>query len=156
MRYTLKKTIDQLDPVEGSMSYVSLSGDELRTYLRETLPLVMADISDPDIDPDQPEVYLDNLFSNRLGDFDERYIIVRGDNPLEGLLLGIKKEDHLHILTLGVKKEYRGRGYGRDLINACMRDMVEEGIQRLVLNVHRDNHMAVSLYSKLGFTNINQ
>ncbi len=151
MRFTLKKDLFETKIIEKEVNYLKLDGDSLKDYLLRTLPVLMEDTIDPEIDHTKAEVYVNNLFSNRLGDFNRRYIITIGKEKVKAILIGIRKEDHLHVLTVGVKKEYRGNKYGEEILNYCFNDMLKESYNKVILNTHSDNHPALRLYKKLGF-----
>ena len=46
---------------------------------------------------------------------------------------------------------YRGRGYGRAIIQAAERELARRGVAELGLNVFGDNTVARRLYESLGF-----
>ncbi len=56
-----------------------------------------------------------------------------------------------HLQRIGVAKEYQGKGYGKRLMDAATSRFREQGLQRSVLYVLRNNKVAVSLYGKFGF-----
>jgi GNAT superfamily N-acetyltransferase len=54
-----------------------------------------------------------------------------------------------HILNFFTKKEHRGKGYGRGLMNFIKADAKENGVSRLFLNA---TDMGFPLYVRCGFT----
>jgi predicted GNAT family acetyltransferase len=46
---------------------------------------------------------------------------------------------------------YRGRGYATKATSAVLTELVERGIEDIVLNVSQDNAPALRVYAKLGF-----
>jgi ribosomal protein S18 acetylase RimI-like enzyme len=46
---------------------------------------------------------------------------------------------------------HRGRGYGTAVVSAVVAELLDRGIQDVVLNVSQDNAPAIHLYEKLGF-----
>ena len=76
----------------------------------------------------------------------------------DGLLVGwatIRPErnqyegfQHCGKLSMGVRKGYRGRGYGRRLLNTALADT---RFSRVELEVYGDNFDAISLYESVGF-----
>lgn len=151
MRLTLQNDLLTTNMVEPRIEHNIMKGEELRNYLLGILPIVMEEVIDPDMNPNRPEAYVNNLFNNKLGDFNRRYIVTITDDETSALLLGIRKEDYLHILTVGVKKDFRRNHYGEKLLKYCMNDMMNESISKVVLNVHADNIPALKLYQKMGF-----
>ena len=55
---------------------------------------------------------------------------------------------HCGRLSMGVRKGYRGMGYGRRLLQAALDDT---GFSRVELDVMGSNSNAIALYSSLGF-----
>ncbi len=62
-------------------------------------------------------------------------------------------KDRLYINTIAVKKEYRGRGIGKLLINLCDKIATQRKITGVCLYVADNNKSAIQFYRKLGFTN---
>ncbi len=52
---------------------------------------------------------------------------------------------------MGVLPEYRGKGIGRQLLQACISKARTKGITRIELEVRADNERAIALYKALGF-----
>ncbi len=57
---------------------------------------------------------------------------------------------HAGVLGIAIKREYRGKGIGTELINACLEECREK-FQMLILSVFSSNHTAISIYEKAGF-----
>ena len=55
------------------------------------------------------------------------------------------------IYTLNVKREFRGRGLARELMEALEEEFRKRGCKETVLQVAVDNKPAVNLYLKLGY-----
>lgn len=52
---------------------------------------------------------------------------------------------------MGVLKDYRGQGVGRQLLTECIDRVHEFGLEKLELEVFADNLAAIRLYEKFGF-----
>lgn len=113
----------------------------------------MEDIDDPDILNKRPEAYINNLLSGKLGDFDNRLILVcMKEGSTVGILIALPKDDvTFHIYTLGVYKAFRRQGIGRQMVLRAKNILHGQGIDYLTLDVHRHNKKAISLYKSLGF-----
>lgn len=59
------------------------------------------------------------------------------------------------IYGLGVLSEYRGRGYGRELLMWSVEKLIEMGADRVILQVDTDNGNALNLYKSCGFEDEN-
>ena len=58
---------------------------------------------------------------------------------------------HARLYSMAVSPNFRRRGFGRMLIQACIKSLVEEGVKVLSLEVRQDNTPAVTLYESMGF-----
>ncbi|MGH9861981.1 MAG: GNAT family N-acetyltransferase [Candidatus Acidiferrales bacterium] len=56
-----------------------------------------------------------------------------------------------HITQLCLRREWQGRGVGRQLMQAAMERLAARGHHGVSLTVTADNHPAVKLYRRLGF-----
>ena len=56
------------------------------------------------------------------------------------------------LLRIAVDPAHRGRGLGRLLLEACQRDLAEEGLVHLFLEVRVSNAAALQLYRTCGWT----
>jgi ribosomal protein S18 acetylase RimI-like enzyme len=54
---------------------------------------------------------------------------------------------------MGILQAFRGRGLGRRLAEAVIREAQNVGIERIELGVYASNEAAVALYKSLGFCN---
>lgn len=85
---------------------------------------------------------------------DEEYIgeisIVFNKNDEDYSIPGIR----LYISRIIVKKDLRGQGYGKKLMNYIIEYAKKEGYKELALGVNLDNYIALKLYVGLGFNNI--
>lgn len=58
--------------------------------------------------------------------------------------------DHVGLVGIAVKKEYRSRGIGKAMMLEAIRRSKGK-FEQLILNVFENNKAALSLYKKLGF-----
>jgi ribosomal-protein-alanine N-acetyltransferase len=68
-----------------------------------------------------------------------------------GFVLVRVAADEAEILTIAVKRNARGRGYGRRLIEEALRRLYRDRVAACFLEVNRSNTAAVRLYRSLGF-----
>jgi RimJ/RimL family protein N-acetyltransferase len=52
---------------------------------------------------------------------------------------------------MGIARDFRGRGIGRQLLDATMRGAREAGLSRIDLEVFSSNANAIRLYERYGF-----
>lgn len=67
-----------------------------------------------------------------------------------GFLIARGAADEAEILTIGVRADYRGRGFGRALLEHAAESLREAGVLRLFLEVDETNAPALALYRGLG------
>ncbi len=57
-----------------------------------------------------------------------------------------------HIVSIGVRTEYRGLGLGELLLLSAIEQAIENKFRHVTLEVRVSNHIAQNLYKKYGFT----
>jgi len=68
-----------------------------------------------------------------------------------GFVSGWRAAGDLEISTLAVHPDWRGRGWGRRLLDDTLAWASREGLQRILLDVRRSNDAALALYRGAGF-----
>lgn len=63
--------------------------------------------------------------------------------------------DNAQIATIGVRKEYQGKGYGQKMMDYIIQEATSQGCENLSLEVRVSNEKAISLYEKNGFLKVN-
>jgi ribosomal protein S18 acetylase RimI-like enzyme len=58
---------------------------------------------------------------------------------------------HVGVLGMGVVREWRRRGLGRQLIQQCLELARATPLEKIELNVYSDNPVAIRLYESEGF-----
>jgi [ribosomal protein S18]-alanine N-acetyltransferase len=74
-----------------------------------------------------------------------------GSRRMVGFVLVRVAADEAEILTIAVRRDSRGRGYGRMLMEEALRRLYRDRIATCFLEVNRSNDAAVRLYRSLGF-----
>lgn len=59
--------------------------------------------------------------------------------------------DEAHVTNIAIKNTYRGQKLGKRLLQELMRTASYLGAKRMTLEVRASNHIAQSMYDKLGF-----
>jgi [ribosomal protein S18]-alanine N-acetyltransferase len=60
--------------------------------------------------------------------------------------------DEGHITNIAISPEYRGQRWGEFLMTFTMKEMFEQGMERMTLEVRVNNYPAQDLYKRMGFT----
>ncbi|MBN1583111.1 MAG: GNAT family N-acetyltransferase, partial [Anaerolineae bacterium] len=67
-----------------------------------------------------------------------------------GVLRVTFMDEAIYLHTLQIRSEFRRRGFGRQLLENIVRDLLAEG-KRVRLEVDTENDIALSLYRSCGF-----
>ena len=67
---------------------------------------------------------------------------------------GVIEKGTIGLFDIIVKKEFRGNGYGKEIVETLLAKAMEKGIKEAHLSVVNDNTVAKALYEKLGFKEI--
>jgi GNAT superfamily N-acetyltransferase len=67
---------------------------------------------------------------------------------------GVIEKGFVGIFDIIVKKEYRGRGYGKEIVETILSNAHEQGVKKAHLSVVENNTVAKKLYGKIGFNEI--
>ncbi len=60
--------------------------------------------------------------------------------------------DEAHIATIAIHPDFRGNGYGKQLLAETLRLAVQRGATEATLEVRQHNLVAQGMYQKFGFT----
>jgi [ribosomal protein S18]-alanine N-acetyltransferase len=80
------------------------------------------------------------------------YVFRTAEGQVAGFCTSWLILDELHINTIAVRPELRGRGIGRQLLAYVLDQARALGAQRIMLEVRASNTAAIRLYSSFGFT----
>ncbi|MDR1311531.1 MAG: ribosomal protein S18-alanine N-acetyltransferase [Burkholderiaceae bacterium] len=73
---------------------------------------------------------------------------------IAGYFVLMTATDEGHLLTIALRKDLHGRGYGRILLNRAVLTAREHGMVTLFLEVRPSNTQAYSLYVRNGFQQV--
>ena len=90
------------------------------------------------------------------------FVYVKNDEYIAELSFVFNKNDkdytipgkRLYLSRIIVKKDMRGKGYGKKLMNYAIDYATKNNYEELSLGVNLDNYVALKLYVELGFTKI--
>ena len=75
-------------------------------------------------------------------------------NEVSGFAIQSIAIDESHLLNIGVKKNYRRKGFGEEILNQIILSSKVMGCKKIFLEVRISNIRAIKLYEKKGFRNI--
>ena len=91
---------------------------------------------------------------------DDAWVVVDKSLPYpmtNGLLIGYAIYqavlEQAELLNFGIRKEYQGRGLGRDLLESTL-SLLPDSVTEVLLDVRRSNVPARNLYTKVGFQEV--
>ncbi len=82
------------------------------------------------------------------------YLVAEEEDHIRGLCGMLVAADEGDISNVAVKTDFRGRGIGKLLLKAMLKDARQMGIRELNLEVRVSNHAAIRLYEGLGFVRV--
>jgi ribosomal-protein-alanine N-acetyltransferase len=82
------------------------------------------------------------------------YVACDAKRRIAGFALIRTVLDEAELLTIAVDPRWRGKGVGRALMEALFADLMMSPARRMFLEVDEQNHAAIRLYKRLGFSTI--
>lgn len=82
------------------------------------------------------------------------YATKQADGRTAGCGYGAIERGYIGIFDIVVHKDYRGNGYGKDILNGILGAALQLNIKKAYLQVTAGNTPAERLYDKLGFTEL--
>lgn len=98
-----------------------------------------------------PEPWTRGMFCQEISSAMSRFYVAMLGETLVGYVGYWQVVDEAHITSVTVRKDYRGRGFGRALTDHIIRVAAKEGLTRATLEVRVTNLVAQNLYKSLGF-----
>ena len=85
------------------------------------------------------------------------YSMVLEDNQrLVGFAIMAISSEESHLLNIGVNKDFRGSGFGEQILKKMIIAAEVMGSKKIILEVRVSNKIAYRLYEKLGFHEIGE
>lgn len=79
------------------------------------------------------------------------YLVIEDEGRIVGYCGTWIVIDESHITNIAILPEYRGQKLGEALLRKMIEISISMGVVRMTLEVRVSNHVAISLYEKLGF-----
>jgi len=85
------------------------------------------------------------------------YSMVLEDNErLVGFAIMAISSEESHLLNIGVNKDFRGSGFGEQILKKMIIAAEVMGSKKIILEVRVSNKIAYRLYEKLGFHEVGE
>ena len=83
-------------------------------------------------------------------------IVVRKeiDGKTVACAYGAIENDFVGVFDVGVLEEFRGKGFGREIVETLLSEAARRGAKNAYLQVMLDNQVAYNLYKKMGYKEI--
>ena len=98
-----------------------------------------------------PVPWMPTAFATELSNRSACYLVARGDEEIVGFGGAWVIMDEVHITTLAVAPNHRGRHIGERLLIALLEEGIRRRAARATLEVRQNNRAAQRLYKKFGF-----
>ena len=95
-----------------------------------------------------------NMFLEELANRAARLVVFKSDNFLVGYVCFWEVLDEAHLMNVAVHPDFRGRGYGKLIMEQLEAICLRDNLRRIILDVGRRNLPARRLYKKCGFSAI--
>ncbi|MEM7129479.1 MAG: GNAT family N-acetyltransferase [Chloroflexota bacterium] len=102
-----------------------------------------------EMDPSRKDAATHEEILNRIMG-DTSYMTIRLGDPI-ACGLGVCEAGYLGLFDIVVQSDYRGKGFGRELVQNLLAWGEDEGAKHAYLQVTAKNSPAIALYTKLGF-----
>ena len=76
---------------------------------------------------------------------------VKGNKFLTGFILYRELFDGIHIISIGVRREYTKIKIGTLLLSECISRVIDKSFDKIILEVRPSNKAAINLYKNFGF-----
>jgi ribosomal-protein-alanine N-acetyltransferase len=101
-----------------------------------------------------PAPWSRNMFLEEMSNRSARLIVFLDEERIAGYMCFWEVLDEAHLLTIAVRPQKRGRGYGKHMMEQLEKICVKNGLKRIVLDVGRRNVAARNLYRRCGFLSV--
>jgi ribosomal protein S18 acetylase RimI-like enzyme len=95
---------------------------------------------------------IENMLKNIKNDIITVYKIKKG--TFIGCGFGVIEKGFVGLFDIIVNEEFRGKGYGKEIVEAILAHAKEVGAKKAYLSVVNNNIIAKTLYEKIGFQEI--
>lgn len=61
------------------------------------------------------------------------------------------EQDGAYIFGFGIIPKYQGKGFGKAMLKLMLKDLIEQNIEKIMIEVNSENEKAFNLYKRCGF-----
>lgn len=141
---SFKMILKNKSTIYNTLETVKLSNKNIEDYVNTYNKSFMDMPHGTFIEIEDAKEYLENK------DPKEDYFIIIKNNEKIGFLSTVI-EDNKGFFDIGLIKEYRGKGYGKKLLETAIEFFKEKNVDNICLIVIEKNEVAFEMYKKRGF-----
>jgi ribosomal protein S18 acetylase RimI-like enzyme len=82
--------------------------------------------------------------------------VIEHEGQIIAAACGLYNGRHGILSQVAVLPDYRGQGYGKQIVLACVESLKAVGARRIRLFVRENNHQALEFYRRLGFEEVEE
>ena len=105
---------------------------------------------------DFDDFWNENVLESELKNDNSLYFVAKNKNEILGFIGITKNIDFVEILNVVVKKDFRNKGIGNQLLQKIIEVAKEMKMQEIYLEVNEKNENAIKLYEKNNFKKIGE
>lgn len=139
MRYDRSKS-ESFSDVERPLDLVKASIDDL-TLLTDLNHLTFEE------DYDNARLMTENILKAE----NKTYYLAKLQDQTIGMAAVSFENQMATLFGVGIKPEFKGKGYGKALVVQVLETLMAKGISDITIEVDSDNKVAYNLYKKVGF-----
>lgn len=132
--------------------YIAPDVTNVTIYLKSNNDWLKAFFSCSNILDKTTQLVAKKILNNILGPV--IYVAKEIDSKIVGCAYGAIEGEYIGIFDVVVHKDFRGNGYGRDLINGILGTALHMNVTNAYLQVTVGNTSAEKLYEKIGFREV--
>ncbi len=102
------------------------------------------------------EPWSENSLKEELTNETARFYVLRDKENLLGYIGANNICDEVYITNVAVNEKYRGKGYGKMLVNHLIKQCESENALFVTLEVRKSNENAIALYKKCRFQQVGE
>ena len=137
--------LEKKEIIYPTLNKVGLSSDNIKDYIDIYNKSFIDMPHGTFIDFDEAREYLENQNTG------EEYFMVTNDDGENIGFLNIWINNNKGFFDIGLIEEYRGRGYGKRLLETAIQSLMDKDIEDVCLTVIEKNKIAFEMYKKRGF-----
>ena len=92
-----------------------------------------------------------NFLLDLPGKWELSFIALFDDRPIGFCICSLLDDDKCYIYRIAVSEEYKGRNIGKQMLFTLFKKCIERGVKKVVLEVNKENTLALGFYNKLKF-----